>query len=264
MWLGGRGVWLDGSRTDARRRYLGKGTSVPKTVELPAGFGLGVVLLLAYLLLPLVVMFALPGVDRDAFVCRVEVKERLAETLGGQLEFLRVNRLDGRAPAETFVAVLDHGYTAGIEPAPERGPAGSEGEPGLPPTPVGSMFDIEATLMTREVFYGEQYLFFGYPQVYVSQVRDAFLWPSQVSRVQALYVSPFVSLASIYFVWVFPFIEEYSLGAWLLMIARFLLTCVAVAAALVWRKKRGAWVPGIVGVIGAYAILSVVLAIPSL
>ena len=118
--------------------------------------------------------------------------------------------------------------------------------------------------MTPDVFYGDQYLFFGYQQLYVSQVKSTLLWPSQIDRLKTLYLSPLVTVASVVWVWMLPFAEEYSLSSWLLVIARFVLLCAAVAAALVWRRKRHAWMPGLVWVVGVYALLAVILAIPSL
>lgn len=230
---------------------------------LPAAFRLAAVFLVAYLVLPFVIVVVSPGVDGEAFVCRVEVEKRLGETLGGKLEFLLVETLGGRSPAEEFVVTLDHGYTQGIGPAPAAGDGSSDRK--VPETPVGSVFGIEGTLMTRDVFYGEQYLFFeGYPQVYAGQLRSSLLWPSQISRLRTLYLSPFASLVSLYWVWVFPFAEEYSLGSWLLVVARFMLVCAAVAVALMWRKRRQTWIPGIIWVAGVYVIAAMGLAVPSL
>jgi hypothetical protein len=217
-----------------------------------------------YLILPFVVVFISPGVNSEAFVCRVEVKQRLGATLSGKLEFLLADTVSGRSPTQEFVVTLDHGYTAGIEPVPGPNAGGSAGVE-IRETPVGSVFGVAGTSMTKDVFYGEQYLFFDdYPEVYVSQVKDAFLWPSQISRLRTLYLAPFVNAVAIYWIWVSPFTEEYSLGSWLLVVARFLLVCAAVGTALVWHRRRQAWTPGIVWMLGVYAIVAVGLAVPSL
>jgi hypothetical protein len=118
--------------------------------------------------------------------------------------------------------------------------------------------------MTPDVFYGDQYLFFGRPQVYVSQVKTTLFWPSQIHRLETLYLSPFVTVASVYWVWMLPYAEEYSLSSWLLVIARFVLLVVAVAAALLWRRRRHAWTPGLIWVVGIYVLLAVALAVPGL
>jgi hypothetical protein len=210
---------------------------------LPAAWGLAAAFLVAFIVVPLIVVIFARGIDPNDFVCTVQVKERLGESLGGKLEFLLVDTLDGRSPADQFVATLDHGYTEGIVPAP-----------------VGSVFSLDGALMTPDVFYGEQYLFFGRPQVYASQVKTTLLWPSQIHRLEELYLSPFVTVASVYWVWMFPFTEEYSVSSWLLVIARFVLLCAAIAAALIWRRKRQAWTPGVIWVVGAYALLAIAVA----
>jgi hypothetical protein len=230
-----------------------------------ASWRLAVAFLVAFAVLPVIVVFIANGTDRDAFVCRVTVKEPLGATLGGKLEFLLVDTLDGRPPAKEFVVTLDHGYTRGIAGAPSP-PVGSTRTESvdLPRTPVGTTFSLEGTLMDRDVFYGDQYLFFGYPQLYVSQVKAGLLWPSQIGRLGRLYLTPFVSLVSVCWVWMLPFAEEYSLSSWLLGIGRFVLVVVAVAAAIIWRRKRKAWTPGVVWVAGIYVLLTLAFAIPDL
>jgi len=232
---------------------------------LPAAWGLAAAFLVAFIVVPLIVVFFARGIDPNDFVCTVQVKERLGESLGGRLEFLLVGTLDGRSPADQFVATLDHGYTEGIVLAPaDDGAQGELTSAEIPETPVGSVFSLDGALMTPDVFYGEQYLFFGWPQVYASQVKTTLLWPSQIHRLEELYLSPFVTVASVYWVWMLPFAEEYSVSSWLLVIARFVLLCAAIAAALVWRRKRQAWTPGIIWVAGVYVLLAIVLAVPSL
>lgn len=79
-------------------------------------------LLIAFAVLPLVVVAVAPGVDNEASVCRVEVRSRLAETMEGKLEFLLVDALEGRPPADRFVITIDHGYVAGVPDHPGQGP----------------------------------------------------------------------------------------------------------------------------------------------
>jgi len=171
-----------------------------------------------------------------------------------------MERLDGRAPGERFVATIDHGYTAGVETG-----AALDGEesPVSPAIPRES-FWLQGTLMDRLTYYGEQYLFFGYPQLYVSQVKNGFLWPSQVERLKRLYRAPLATLGSVYLVWAYPFMEEYSLRAWILVLARFLLLCSTAAAAGLWRKRRSVWLPGAVWAVGIYALTAIGLALPDL
>ncbi|OFW62155.1 MAG: hypothetical protein A2133_03525 [Actinobacteria bacterium RBG_16_64_13] len=228
----------------------------------PAGRAGKMVLAAVFLVLLVAVPFAvvaiLPGTDEGGFTCRAEVRSRLAETLGGTLEFLMMSALEGEAPAEAFVATIDHGYTAGVEGGPQSAPAD------FPETAAGQKFWLQGSLMDKDTFFGEQYVFFGYPQLYVSQVKTGPFWPSQTDRLKTLYWSPVLSLGMVYWVWAFPFVEEYSLGAWLLVIARFLLVCSAAAAAVVWRKRRHRWTPGIIWVVGVYVLVAVLLYVPSL
>ena len=213
--------------------------------------------IVAFAALPLIIVWVSPGLDTDGFVCRAEVKTRLAETLGGKLEFLLAEALDGRPPADRFVVTLDHGYTAGIP----RGPAspGGSGE-----TQPGDAFWLHGTLMDRETYYGEQYLFFGYPQLYVSQVRSGLFWPSQLRRLKDLYLAPVYAPASLYLIVAFPFMEEFSAGTWGLIAGRLALVTLAVAAAVVHRVRRRRWRPGIVWVVGCYALAAVGLTAPGL
>lgn len=215
---------------------------------------LAVIFLAAFAILPLGLVAARPGVDVDAFVCKVEVDSRLAETLEGRLEFLLVRGVDGRLPADRFVITIDHGYTAGADSAPTSAPAYAHGR----------TLWLDGTLMDGDTYFGDQYLFFGYPQLYVSQVKSGLFWPSQMQRLESLYLSPFTALGSLYLVWVYPFMEEYSLVSWLLLMARLLLLCVAVAIAVYRRKRDSRWVPGVIWVVGAYALLAIALALPSL
>ena len=210
--------------------------------------------LVAFAAVPLGLVAARPGVDADAFVCKIEVQSRVAETLQGKLEFFLVQGVDGRPPADRFVVAIDHGYTAGVEDAPASTPTSAPGR----------TFWLQGSLMDKDTYYGEQYLFFGYPQLYVSQVKSGSLWPSQVERLESLYPAPFIALGSVYLVWAYPFMEEYSLVSWLLIMARFLLLCVAAAVAVCWRKRDSRWTPGLMWVVGVYALLVIALAVPSL
>ena len=118
--------------------------------------------------------------------------------------------------------------------------------------------------MDRETYFGPQYLFFGYPQLYVRQLKGAVLWPTQVERLYRLYLAPFTGLTSVYLVWAFPFMEEFSPGAWLLLLARLVLLILAVAAAGYGRKRAQPGAAAYVWAVGLYALLAIVLAVPDL
>jgi hypothetical protein len=103
-----------------------------------------------------------------------------------------------------------------------------------------------------------RHLFFGYPQLYVSQVRSGPLWPTQVEALRTLYLAPFTPVLSVAAVWVSPFTEEFTAGAWLLMLARFAAVVAAVVLIAMWRRRPfravlvvGAYVPLTVGLAAA-------------
>ncbi|MBN1630976.1 MAG: hypothetical protein JW990_14530 [Thermoleophilia bacterium] len=202
--------------------------------------------LVAFAVLPLVIVAVTPGLDDEAFVSRAEVGSRLAETMSGKLEFLLVDALEGRAPADRFVITVDHGYTAGLTDA------------------LGEAFWLEGSLMNRDTFFGEQYLFFGYPQLYVSQVRAGVWWPRQVERLRSLYLAPLSAAASVYLVGAMPFMEEYSPGSYGLVVARFVLLLGAIVAAVWYVRKKRRWTPGVIWAVGAYLLATIGLAVPSL
>jgi len=211
-------------------------------------------LLVVFAAVPFGLVAAGPRADVDTFLCKIEVESRLAETLEGKLEFLLVRGIGGGPPSDLFVITIDHGYTAGVddEAASVRASA------------PGGKFWLQGSLMDKDTYNGEQYLLFGHSQLYVSQVKSGLFWPSQVQRLKSLYLSPFTALASVYLVWAYPFMEEYTLASWLLVIARLLLLCLAVAVAAYRRARDSRWTPGLIWVIGAYALLAIALAIPSL
>jgi len=209
-----------------------------------------------FLALPVLLVLVLPGTDDQAFQCRARIESRLAQTLGGKLEFLLVTGTGGRPPAEEFVIAVDHGYTSGLPNEAVSG-AGSAVQPGM-------TIWLQGTLMDRDTYFGEQYLFFGYPQLYVDQIKTGAFWPSQVERLGSLYLSPVATVLSLYLVWAFPFMEEYELGSWLLIVARFVLLCGAIAAVLLWGKRGPRVAPRPALALLLYCIAATVLATPSL
>jgi len=226
-------------------RHIGRRTWAPT-----------VAFLIAFAAVPLVLVLAFPGVDDDEFVSKVQIRSQLAETLQGRLEYLLVDSLEGRSPAGRLVVAVDHGYTAGV---PSDSGAGSD-ESLIP----GASVWLQGSLMDRETYFGEQYLFFGYPQLYLTQVKSGLLWPSQVGRLGTLYWSPLATLTAVYWVWLYPFSEEYTLNSWLFLVARLLLFCVAVIIAATLRRRNGRWLPGLLWVLGLYALAAVALAVVDL
>jgi len=128
--------------------------------------------------LPIFVVLVYPTDNPQPYVFEVRVIEKLGETLEGKLRFYQVERIQGNTPAEILVVTIDDSYTRG----------------GQSPDYMGSSIWMMGSLMTPEVYLGEQYIFFDLTQLYVSQVRTGWLWPDQVSGLTMLYGSPATSL----------------------------------------------------------------------
>ncbi|GEM_PF-1367598 len=193
-----------------------------------------------FALLPLGVVLLTSGPDERAYVCRVETESVLGSTLGGQLQFLPARTLDGRAPGSEFVINVDHAYTRGVdrEVAP------------------GEVLWVEGTLMDPDAYFGEQYLFFGLPQIYVSQIKTGVFWPDQRRDLVTLYGSPVSAVPALYLAWAFPLMEEFTPMAWALTLARFVLVCALVVLVVVWRRRP----ERLVAVVGVYVLVALGLA----
>ncbi len=227
-------------------RYLGQGKPARIAWVLAAGF------LVAFVVLPLIFISLSKGMDRGAFVCRARVVSPLAETLNGELEFLLMDPVAGSPPAGgRFVVALDHGYTRGIP---------DTADPSKQTFDVGEDFWLEGRLMDRDTFFGPQYLFFGYPELYVSQVRSGTFWPAQLDRLRTLYLAPVSSVGVVYLVWDYPFMEGYNLGSWLLVVARFILVAATLAALTLWLRRRARRALFAVVIVGVYVLLALLLA----
>lgn len=172
--------------------------------------------------LPVFVVLVYPTDNPQSYVFEVRVTEKLGETLEGKLRFYRVERIQGNTPAEIFVVTIDDPYTRG----------------GQSPDYTGSSIWMMGSLMTPEVYFGEQYLFFDQPQLYISQVRTGWLWPDQVSGLTMLYDSPATSLLAP-LILLMSFNGEVS--ALSLYVLGFKTILIAVSAYLIdrCRKKEG-------------------------
>jgi len=135
----------------------------------------------AVLLLPLLLVHIVPTDTVEEYVFRARPAEEMGQSSNQQLRYYRVDVLEGTAPATSIVAALDRNYSRGYTPD-----AVSSGSPCW----------FQGGLMTPEVFYGEQYLFFGLPQVYVRQVKTGALWPDQWTGMRVLYLSPLSTVAA--------------------------------------------------------------------
>lgn len=205
---------------------------------------LAAVLVIVFAALPLFLVRVISGPDSGAIVSKVETESVLASTLNGRLQFMLVRSLEGETPANRFVITVDHSYTRGV----------------ATPLSSGRVLCVEGTSMDRETYFGEQYLFFGYPQLYISQIKSGVFWPTQVEDLGVLYLSPATSLLSPYLLGAFPFMEEFEFRVWLLILARFLLVAACVVLVVVWRKRPAR----LVLVAGLYALAAVGLSAASL
>jgi hypothetical protein len=71
---------------------------------------------------------------------------------------------------------------------------------------IGDELWMQGDLMTPEVFFGEQYLFFDdYSEVDVRQVKDRGFWPDQLTELRILYLSPFTSFYHVPVVFFYQF-----------------------------------------------------------
>ena len=132
-------------------------------------------------LVPLIVVHLIPTDAPEPFVFRARLTEDFGQSTNGQLQYYRAEIVDGNSPARVIAIALDRSYSRGSIPA----------EVGL-----DSEAWFQGGLMTPDVFYGEQYRFFGLPQVYVRQVKSGLLWPDQWSELRVIYLSPFETLAA--------------------------------------------------------------------
>jgi len=182
-----------------------------------------IILILLFAGLPFLTVHLVPTDSPEPFVFKARLVEKLGETMEGKLEYFLAEQLEGRAPARTFVVTIDSAFT--------RRDRGTELE-------EGHQAWMQGSVMTPEIYYGEQYLFFGYPQLYIRQVRTGALWPDQVTGLRILYLSPLTALLSLWYMFAYPFMEEFSPGYYALMIVQSVLI-VAVIAYCIRRRPSG-------------------------
>jgi hypothetical protein len=196
-----------------------------------------VVLLVAVSIPPLVVLQR-PTSSPEPYVFEARLANRLGISTNGQLTYFQASALAGRAPAGEVVVSLDHGYT--------RGWVTNE-------VNVGGEYWMEGSLMTPEVFYGEQYIFYGPPQVYLRQIRTGVLWPDQATELRVLYLSPLSTLAApIQLPLVFR-----SDGLSARIVAILGLRCVLIAATLTCLVRRRTETEGIILTLALYGVVAV-------
>jgi len=114
--------------------------------------------------------------------------------------------------------------------------------------------------MTPEQFPGEQYLFFGRPQIYVRQIKGALLWPDQVTELKILYLAPITRLLAPGYVVLYPFMEEFTLINYITFLVQTLV--IAITIVLIIKKRENP--EDIVTILLAYALVTMIVTVPML
>ena len=201
--------------------------------------------LLAAAVLPLCVVLPRPAHSVSEHVFEARLDELLGKSTNGQLTYLAASKLTGDAPADDVVLSFDASYTRGWEPSKIE---------------LGGAYWFEGSLMTPEVYFGEQYIFYGPSQLYLRQVKTGTLWPDQVTELRVLYLSPLSTIAApIQLPLLF---RSDSLSIKIIVILA--LRCALVAATLVWLVRRRASRPGILVPIALYVLAAIALSVPIL
>jgi len=202
------------------------------------------ILTLAYLLIPVITIIVIPTDTPQPYVYEAEITEKLGETLGGKLRYYRVSTLQGTALDSVFVAAIDEDYTRGVVAV--------------------NLADeervwMQGDVMTPEVYYGDQYLFFGLPQVYVRQLKPGPLWPDQVSELPLLYGSPATTLLA-------PVATVIALleGVPGLVLAVYVFKSALLAASGYYMLKNRSNEEQVILVFGVYCVLAMISTIPIL
>ena len=216
--------------------------SPPITVKYKA---LCFALVLAVILVPLVVVQIIPTDSPAPYLFLARFENHLGTSSNESLTYHEVNVLQGEAPAMTVVVALDRNYTRGFS---------------SDVTSAGTELWMQGSLMTRDIYYGEQYLFFGPPQIYVSQLKSGTFWPDQIAELRVLYLSPVTTTFAPIQI---PFLlRSDSLSA--RTIGTLLARCAFLIATIIFVARRplgpAAFLPGLL----TYALVAMLLTLPVL
>lgn len=201
-----------------------------------------ITLIIVIVALPLFVVQIIPTDSPEPYVFKSRIIEKLDETLGGTLQYLLVEYFEGNAPASEFVVAISSSYGRGFSNADLE---------------ENEELWMQGSLMTPDVYFGEHYLFFDRPQIYVRQIKGEVFWPDQITELRILWASPTTSLSAAIFVWVFPFSEEFQREAFLILITKTILICATIYFLISYKKKP--W--HIALTILAYAFLTMILTV---
>jgi len=200
---------------------------------------------LAALVIPAAIVLPRPSSYPEPYVFEAQLNRYLGASADGKLTYYEASTLDGVAPANTVAVSMDDAYTRGWSPGEIE---------------AGDSYWMEGSLMTPEVFYGEQYIFWGPPQLYISQLKTGSLWPDQKSELLALYGSPVSTLAAPIQLPMLFRSDSFSIK----LATVLLLRCVLIAAVLLWALRKRPGATGIVALLALYALCAILLSLPIL
>jgi hypothetical protein len=203
------------------------------------------VLMFILLLFPIVVVQIVPTDSPEPYVFQARFNELLGETMNGKLRYYKVSHMDGASPSLEFVVTIVLDYTRGANEE-----VISEGRE----------LWMQGSFMTPEIYYGEQYLFFDFPQIYVRQIKNGVLWPDQLTELRILYLSPFSSLLSPIYLTMYIFSEEFRVIGLLVLAGK---TVLVASTGYLAFKKRNEWLY-LSQIILVYALLAIALTVPIL
>lgn len=201
-------------------------------------------LILAIVVVPLVAIQTTPIDDPLAYEFKVRIREKLGETENGRLQYFLVDQLEGKALDAEFVVMVDSSVTRGLSNI-ELGPH--------------QEFWGFGGLMSKLDYFGDQYLFFDRPQIYVVQIRGTLFWPTQITELKQFYWAPFINVVRAPVLTVlFPGMEEFELSTYLALIVQTIV--LAATIVLVIKNRKDKWT--VLAILLTYALLVIVFTIP--
>jgi hypothetical protein len=203
-----------------------------------------VALIILFLCLPFLIVQFIPTTNPEPYIFKAAVIEKLGETLQGKLRYYLVEEIKGITPASPFVVTIDSAYARGDLREFEK----------------NQQAWMQGNIMTKDVFFGEQYLFFGYHQLYISQIKNGIFWPDQITELRTLYISPLTAFSSLLFLFWYPFMEEFSPDNYFVMVVQSFII-VATIVPMVKKRYTGR---SLALVLLIYGIIMIITTIPLL
>lgn len=206
-------------------------------------------LLFVFIIFPVfIVQFTLTDEKEEPsqYMFKVQIIQKLDESLEGKFQYFFVRLLDGEGPADEFVILIAYWTTRDqinmtlIEPNIEFWGMGS--------------------IMTPEVFYEDHYLFFGHPQLYTWQIKGRIFWPDQATELRLLYQAPLRALLTPVHVIFYPGQDGFTVSNYLAILAQ----AVVLFATLVLLIKKRTEKHRVLQLLLGYALFTMLFTIPLL